>query len=117
MALFIDVTKIKDNSEKCYDKTENGQFVMNDMTQTLGLTTMIVGINKITDKNAIEYAARLVVLQKLYGGMGPGGRFFGLDDVLNFIGLETNASLRTRKSIVNVGRLVDDEIWRLKNPK
>lgn len=91
MALNWNITEVKD-----WDKTtEEENVVLN----TLIWMTMAVGMREITEKNHIEFHARVQLIEKLHGSLlheEGKDRLIKLEEVKRFIGLSTNASTLTR---------------------
>ena len=99
MALNYNFSKVKDHEALHENQSEWGK------TDTLIWLTMAVGLGGITEKNYVEFYARIKFLEKLSGAMAHVGReeyFFTIDDIKRRIGLETNVSNTTRKQFVDL---------------
>lgn len=99
MALNYNFSKVKDHEALHEDQMEWGK------TDTLIWMTMAVGLGEITEKNYVEFYARVKFIEKLNGAMAhtkDGDYFFTIDDIKRRIGLETNVSQWTRKQFTDL---------------
>lgn len=91
MPLTFNVTECVDYdkhySQPPYDKT------WHPITGDLSFFTMWTGINKITEKNYVEFFSRCVTYCEAAGVEAP---CFSLEDVQRHIGLGTNASPKSK---------------------
>lgn len=113
MSLTWDVSKVADEH-----RLVDGE--MSPVTHALIFLTMSVGIGEITEKTAPEFYARTVAVERVYGSMvtvvKEDGAFadrpITITDVLNHVGLKTNArfDVEPRASWLKrvVGQDVDD---------
>src|SRR3954454_3669068 len=96
MSLSWIVENIKNRKWICYDDTG----ALRPVTELLIFTTMHTGMGSITEKNADEFYARMVIAHKLYdiGIQMPDGKTVLLDPihVHQHIGLVTNVGMETR---------------------
>lgn len=95
MSLSWNVENVKDHKEVCYDDTGS----LSPVTELLIFTTMHVGLGSITEKNADEFYARMLIVHKLHdiGIMIPDGtEQLKPEDIRKHIGLYTNVSNETR---------------------
>ena len=105
MSLDWGVGDIKDWREYCWEG-EEGERQLNPVTNALIWETMVIGMNRITDKNWEEFAERVHISQQVYGALlrceaglidDEGDELFVLPcDVKRHIGLHTNASPLTK---------------------
>lgn len=107
MSLDWNLGKIDNFKEKCYNDDS-----LNPMTEALIFSTMIVGLNEISEKNVDEFYFRIALFESLFTTMlktwendEPVSVFIERDDIVNHIGLWTNASSMTnaqyRKHVLN----------------
>lgn len=95
MSLSFQLDSIKNYKEVCYDDTGS----LRPVTELLVFTTMHVGIGKITESNADEFYARMIVAHKLYDiGIVTEDETELLKPkhVQDHIGLMTNVGIETR---------------------
>lgn len=122
MALTWDVSEV-DESVRLGPRFENGEEYegLSVLTETLIFATMMLGIGRFTEKNAAEVYARLSVYEALHGTLvstmtddGPKPRPITVQDVLDHIGLRTNAAFedetRARWMKRLVGSALDDRL-------
>ena len=94
MSLNFNLAGIKNYKEVCYFDSSEGQGAkkMSGVTNTLIWDTMVTGLNQINEKNIGEWLFRLYVLDKIF----PRPEQITRQDLVNHIGLTTNASSMTR---------------------
>ena len=121
MALSWDLTAIEKSKELCWmpSTAEEGKFELHPVTNVLIWSTMLVGFNKITQKNHKEFHRRLIEFevvtgnkmlsfQKVDGGIEE--RQPDLQEIEDHIGLATNANTMTTKQWkAYLGRIVGEE--------
>lgn len=64
---------------------------------------MFVGIPRITEENAVEFATRVSFMERLHEASlmyDKKPRYITLEDVREYIGIETNASTLTRAQFI-----------------
>ncbi len=106
MSLSFQLDAIKNHKEVCYDDTGS----LRPVTELLIFTTMHVGIGKITESNADEFYARMIVAHTLFDiGIVTEDETELLKpkDVQDHIGLMTNVGIETRPQWVK--RLFTDK--------
>lgn len=100
-------------------KHEDGTESQNPVTYTIVVSTMAIGIGKLTKAKAAEFYARLSVLDRLHGPFVRDGegkpRPITPEDILAHVGLETNVfPEETRAKWTK--RILDDRlssfVWR-----
>ena len=99
MALNYNFSKVKDHEELHKNDGEWGK------TDTLIWMCLAVGIGDITEKNYVEFYARVHFLEKIIGAMAHVGKeeyFFTIDDIKRRIGMSTNVSNMTRKQFTDL---------------
>jgi hypothetical protein len=106
MSLDWNIEKVQGKDNLCWvlkddgDPTEDKDYRINPLTETLIFATMSVGIGKITEGNWAEFYARLKVLETIDGPFlrnGDGSEWLiEPADVENHIGLSTNATARDK---------------------
>ena len=104
MSLNYDLSRIA-NWQELLDSASG---CMTPMTEAVIFLTLFVGMNEITEKNAVEFACR-VHLFETYGdpllkGLDGPVRIT-LADIQRHIGLRTNANLLTR------ARFFNNSVW------
>jgi hypothetical protein len=96
MSLNFDLKKIEDYETVCYDGDGN----IKPVTNSLLWATMTLDMGQITEANAGEFYARLILWTKLVGAfyMKQDGTAIEVtaEDVVAHIGLTTNVITRTR---------------------
>lgn len=98
MALHWDLRTIK-NTAILSVTTPEGEQIANPVTDALIWYTQIVGIRKITEKNAEHFFSRVYTLETFFGTMlRKGGQpgeiidcYISYVDVMEHVGLRTNA--------------------------
>jgi len=138
MALTWDLGKIDGYKEVCFipeidlDGTISGDKQMNPVTEVLIWTTMLVGINQITDKTYVDFYKRIKLLEEtgshLLSGTDEKGNLVesnpSLQDIYFHRGLSTNATRWTEKQfckrlgerlLENVTRNIKEEVKEFKN--
>jgi hypothetical protein len=76
---------------------EPGQKYLNPVTNALIWHSLNTGIGRITEVNAAEVYARIALVETLYGASlrnSDGPRPITMDDVLQHVGLTTNATFQ-----------------------
>lgn len=96
MSLNYDLREIK-QYKRLFEKTENGNSKMKAVPQTIILSTMSVGMGKITEKNYEKFYNRLHLLETVHGTFfweRKRGRaipkYITKDEVKRMIGLKVN---------------------------
>jgi hypothetical protein len=96
MSLNFDLRKVN-QYKRLYKKTGDGNFKLNQISETIILSTMSVGMGSITEKNWEKFYNRLHLLETIHGSffysrnrgkMIP--RYITKDDVKRLIGLKVN---------------------------
>jgi len=84
--------------EQLYVANKDGTTELNLVTTALINSTMVIGVNKITDDNVDDVSCRIALLQSIYGTLlfveseeDKKPIFITRDDVARHIGLETEA--------------------------
>tara|TARA_Y100000296_G_C5165152_1_gene254142 strand:+ start:1263 stop:1682 length:420 start_codon:yes stop_codon:yes gene_type:complete len=119
MALSWDLTKIENVKELCWTpcKDEEGKFELEVVTNTLIWSTMLIGMNSITEKTSKEFHKRLIEFEIIHGeGMlieDGKNRQPTLEEVRLHVGLKTNATpMDSRKWGSNLRRMIKEEAQR-----
>ena len=118
MALTWDLTEIKDSKELCWvPSDEEGKFELGAVTNTLIWSTILIGMNSITEKNSKEFHKRLIEFEVIHGeGMlieNGKNRQPTLEEIQLHAGLKTNANLmESRKWGNSIKRMVKEEAQR-----
>lgn len=92
MSLDFKLGGIKNYEEVCWTDAETGGKQLTDLTHTLIWNTMTVGLGEVTEKNLDEWMYRLCIMDRVY----PREMKITRQDLVNHIGLRTNASTFTR---------------------
>lgn len=99
MSLHWSVKDVKDHEALCFE--EDGQTVKG-LTWTLILSTMNVGIGRITADNAPKFYARISLIEKLFGALlrrvvdgKPVDVLFEPEWIWQHVGLYTNVSFES----------------------
>ena len=101
-----------------YSDVANANKVMfdeNDMmypdTQSIIFTTMAIGLGEITEKNWLEFYARMNILERLHGYTS-----IPLERVKEHIGLSTNVNNETRSQWIKryFTYELNDTIWKVR---
>ena len=115
MALTWDLTAVKDSKELCWvtDRNDKDKVEMSAVTNTLVWSTMLIGINSITEKTSKAFYRRLIEFEVIHGKgfLVEDGNFRQptLEEVRLHIGLKTNATVMdNRKWGNNLKRLVKE---------
>jgi hypothetical protein len=96
MSLNFDLRKVS-HYKRLYRKNSNGTFKLNQISETIILSTMSVGMRSITEKNWEKFYNRLHLLETIHGSffysrnrgkMVP--RYITKDEVKRLIGLKVN---------------------------
>lgn len=99
MSLNYDLSRITN-----WQDLLNSSGCTTPMTEAVIFLTLFIGMNEITDKNAIEFACRAELFET-YGDpllKGPDGPVrIALSDIQRHIGLRTNATPFTRARFIN----------------
>jgi len=120
MSLNWDLTSVKNSKELCWTPSveEVGKVELHPVTNALIWSTMLIGFNKITDKNYKEFDRRLIEFEVIAGygmldyfeGEERKSRMPSLQEIEEHIGLSTNAAVMTPKKWTNnLARLVHEE--------
>ena len=115
MALTWDITGVKDSKKLCWiPSDEEGKVEMGVLTNTLIWSTMLIGMNTITEKNSKEFHKRLIEFEVILGTgiliKDGETRQPTLEEVQSHTGLKTNATImESRKWGNNIKRLVKEE--------
>jgi hypothetical protein len=88
MAFTYDLTAINNFNSVCF-KGDGDDTRLNPVTHTLVWGMLLIDLSAITEANCAEVYARLKVAERIYSENGIG---VNLQDVVNHIGLKTNAS-------------------------
>tara|TARA_R110000765_G_scaffold343557_1_gene433612 strand:+ start:985 stop:1434 length:450 start_codon:yes stop_codon:yes gene_type:complete len=108
MSLDWDLTDIENSKEKCWtpSKKEEGVFELHPITNILIWSTMLVGFNRITEKNSSKFYRRLIEFEVVTGGgmfssYDKDGEWVDrtptLEEVKDHIGLSTNVYIKTSR--------------------
>lgn len=92
MSLDFGLGGIKNYKELCWTDAEAGGKQLTGLTHALIWDTMTVGLGEITEKNLDEWMYRLCIM----GRVCPREMKITRQDLVNHIGLRTNASTFTR---------------------
>jgi len=128
VALTWDTTNVADNESVCFMEAPEdlpnyglvkGDRMLNPVTNALIWHSLNTGIGTITRENASEVFARIKLVETIYGAsLRKGGEDRPITslDVLQHVGLKTNASFKieTRASFLkrHAARFLDDEAHR-----
>ena len=123
MALHWKLDAIKNYKKLCWVDVGNGQGKVNPVTDILIYMTMFVGMNEITPKNHKEFFTRTWLWEKvsgcfLYEADPKDDKKsvecpISYEDIVNHIGLSTNASSKTKTIInKNLWQMAKDAAWR-----
>ena len=88
MNLQWELTDVVDSDSLCWTKRDDGRYQLTELTQSIVDFTALVGISKLTDKTAKEFARRLGIL-KIIGVPVPSE--ITHESINKHIGLETSA--------------------------
>lgn len=90
----------------CWNKDKDGDDLMTPLAHGLIWATMVVGLNEITEKNLQEWCWRLNLEISVHGERAMlrkvNGERYNESDLRPFVGLNTNASSRTRKQYLAI---------------
>lgn len=114
MGLHWDVSKVADEH-----RLVDGE--MSPVTHALIMLTLSTGIGEITEATAPEFYARVTYAERIYGSFvsvvdedgGIKDRPITLTDVLNHVGLKTNASFDVESRAKWLKRVVGADLDRL----
>ena len=119
MPLTWDLTTVKNSKKMCWVpcKDEEGKFELGAVTNTLIWSTILIGMNSITEKNSKEFHKRLIEFEVIHGeGMlieNGKNRQPTLEEIQLHAGLKTNANLmESRKWGNSIKRMVKEEAQR-----
>tara|TARA_R110002020_G_scaffold214058_5_gene421056 strand:+ start:248 stop:760 length:513 start_codon:yes stop_codon:yes gene_type:complete len=88
-------------------------YKLNAVTYCIELGCMMVGIDKITEKNWKEFWTRLHMMEWVNGTLLQGDMFISIQSVRNHIGLVTNASRMSKAEFKrSVARVLRDRTER-----
>jgi hypothetical protein len=114
MSLNWELTNVQDWETKCFYEAEDGNKMLRPVTHVIVLATAFLGIPEITEKTALEFAKRLRVYQGVFGALmrkGDEPHYIGASDILEHIGLKTNAQKDSRTSFMKrVWDTLDKEV-------
>ena len=103
MALTWNVSAVVNCDEVCFTEVD-GKRTIRATTETLIWSTMIVGLNSITEKTAMEFYTRISLYERIFGALRsvweegkdiPTSKPITLEEVRAHIGLGTNANNET----------------------
>ena len=106
MALNWDTSKVENYEEVCWKIADFdhptsgisvGDRILNPVTNALIWHSLNTGIGTITEENAAEVYARIHLVEKLHGESlwtADGPKAISMEDVLQHVGLYTNASFK-----------------------
>ncbi len=103
MPLTWDVNNVKNHKKIMYKKNDDGSYEMKKIYETIILSTTIIGLSQITEKNYEKFFNRLRLVEtiggsffyeKKRGKLKP--RHIKLEEIKKMVGLKTNASELTR---------------------
>ena len=125
MALSFDITALPHNI-KFFPYDSDSNYAMKPIVHSLIWSTMILGLNEITEKNLGEWCFRLNFEIRMHGKKAFMKRtsamwdradtIFTPSDLRPYIGLSTNASTLSRaKYVSNVTKHIAEEQARLHN--
>lgn len=113
MALTFDLTTVPESVWK------NAEGNRSAVSEALIFLTMSVGIGEITEKTAPEFYARVVAVERVYGAMVSthdsdtgvsADRNITITDVLNHVGLKTNARFDVEPRAAWLKRVVGNDL-------
>jgi hypothetical protein len=114
MSLNWELKNVQDWETKCFYEAEDGKKMLHPVTHVIVLATTFLGIPEITDKTALEFAKRLRLYQGVFGALmrkGDEPHYIGAADILNHIGLKTNAQKDSRTAFMKrVWDALDKEV-------
>jgi hypothetical protein len=107
MPLNWNVTDVKNHKRVMYSKNEDGTYKMKPIYETIILSTMIVGMRGITEKNYEKFFNRLRLVESVNGAFffetkrgKHHPRYIKKEEIKKMIGLKTNASELTRNKFL-----------------
>jgi hypothetical protein len=118
MSLTWDITAVKDSKEICWipckEKGKEDKFELGVVTHTLIWSTMLIGMNSITEKNSKEFHKRLTEFEVIHGAgmiLEKGeARQPTIEEIKSHVGMKTNATIMdSRKWGNNLKRLVKEK--------
>jgi hypothetical protein len=128
MSLNWDTKNVENGSEVCFitatedwpmDGTKKGDRLLNPVTSALIWHSLNTGIGTITAENAAEVYARVSFIEQVYGpslSTQDGPKAITIQDVLDHVGLYTNASFKieSRTSFLkrHAAAFLDDSVRR-----
>lgn len=126
MSLNWDTKDVESNEDVCFiEATEDvpnhgikkGDRLLNPVTNALIWHSLNTGIGRITAENAAEVYARIALVEAIYGPSlisSEGPRAITREDVLQHVGLYTNASFKeeSRSSFLkrHAGHRLDEDV-------
>ena len=81
-------------------ETSYGFARLNHITFTLGMMSMSLGLDKITEDNVDEWFFRLNLLERLNGTLLSGDIAFNRDDLVAHVGLAVNSPRDSRRKFL-----------------
>jgi hypothetical protein len=112
MALHFDYTTVPGPKTFEYD----GQTTMHPTLHTLIISSMVVGLGEITEKNLPEWRFRLATYERLCGSLrtvAGADAPFTKQDVADYVGLKVNVTDTTRAAFMkNMTRILSENVVR-----
>jgi len=103
MPLNWNVNEVKNHKKIMYKKNDDGSYEMKKIYETIILSTMIVGVSRITEENYEKFFNRLRLVETIGGSFffetkrgKHHPRYIKKEEIKKMIGLKTNASELTR---------------------
>lgn len=99
MTLNVYTDRIENGSELWVDAEEGGKR-LDGITWVMALTSIPIGMPRLTQQNKVEYLRRIRVMEDIYGALmneGPKPILFTEEDIERRIGLRTNSSPLTKQ--------------------
>jgi hypothetical protein len=104
MSLYWDVSNVTDYENVCFEQREDGRYVR-PVTNAIVMTTMAIDMSGIVTENVEEFAWRMDLYQRMFGGLlveaddnGFHERFITTEEVRAHLGLHTNVATQSRAS-------------------
>lgn len=123
MPLTWEIDKIENYEELCWlpdsKEGEEPKFRVSPITEVLIWRTMVVDMGKITPENVNEFAWRLMLYEKVFGGAifdNGEERALTYEEVRAHIGLVTNVSTTSRTAWrKRFLKMIEDDLgWKVK---
>jgi hypothetical protein len=111
MPLNYDLTKINN-----YEELLNDSNQLKEPYKTLILSTMIVGLGEITEKNYVQFYNRINIIERISGAYlwdseTKNPSYVEQDDIKRMIGLKVNVANQTKaKFISTIKRMLPQEL-------